>query len=342
MLELNEILKDNANYVVNPKGSNKKLSSGSKKKKSSNVHPSPDRHHDQQNQHKNMTSTTAQSNHNKNNDTPSGSNNGDWFQSTANNRKKAVPGVYYSSDDGEENRNGGPENICSNPTLIISRMKEMRQQRLSNSLGKILLFLFGFVFFMMLSNRRQVHQTSSYTQFPSEIMNQNSYGASSNIENMNLQNQPLQQQQAFLNNQETNDMELAKRFMQIQGKISFISSAEALMDASSPQFQALDWIANKDSFMISPENPLLLQRYALAVLYFSTNQATKGWKNTFHWLSGDHECNWKGEGGVRKCNEQNKVIDISLWNNLKGTYVYFSSFSRFFLFHLSLCLTLSP
>lgn len=338
MLELNEILKDNANYVVNPKGSNKKLSSGSKKKKSSNVHPSPDRHHDQQNQHKNMTSTTAQSNH-KNNDTPSGSNNGDWFQSTANNRKKAVPGVYYSSDDGEENRNGGPENICSNPTLIISRMKEMRQQRLSNSLGKVLLFLFGFVFFMMLSNRRQVHQTSSYTQFPSEIMNQNSYGAST-IENMNLQNQPLQQQQAFLNNQETNDMVLAKRFMQIQGKISFISSAEALMDASSPQFQALDWIANKDSFMISPENPLLLQRYALAVLYFSTNQATKGWKNTFHWLSGDHECNWKGEGGVRKCNEQNEVIDISLWNNLKGTYVYFSSFSRFFLF-ISFSLTLS-
>ena len=112
-------------------------------------------------------------------------------------------------------------------------------------------------------------------------------------------------------------LNLAKRFMQIQERVRPISGYDALLDATSPQFLALDWIGNRDGYQIDPSDPLLIQRYALAVLYFSTNGLK--WKKPLNWLTDVHECEWKGDGGVRKCNEMGEVTDLSLWNGLSGT-----------------------
>jgi Leucine-rich repeat (LRR) protein len=117
--------------------------------------------------------------------------------------------------------------------------------------------------------------------------------------------------------------------------------------------KALDWIANRDMLRLQLEpynnnnnvdhdhynttatttatattteqQQHIVQRYALAVLYFATTTMEQegavggGWKRELKWLSPVHECEWYGEGGVRKCNHHKQVTDISLWNNLRGT-----------------------
>ena len=44
-----------------------------------------------------------------------------------------------------------------------------------------------------------------------------------------------------------------------------------------------------------------------------------GWKQRLHFLSELHECDWNGNGGVRSCDSEGYVMDLSLWNNLRGT-----------------------
>ena len=43
-----------------------------------------------------------------------------------------------------------------------------------------------------------------------------------------------------------------------------------------------------------------------------------GWKRRHHFLSDKHECDWSDGGGVRSCDEKGYVLDLSLWNNLRG------------------------
>lgn len=80
----------------------------------------------------------------------------------------------------------------------------------------------------------------------------------------------------------------------------------------SPQYQALHWIANIDTVQRSISDPLLIQRYVLAVLYFATGGHTKHWAKQMEWLQPIHECDWKDEGGVRSCDSDKYVVDISL------------------------------
>mmetsp|Transcript_20378 Transcript_20378/g.31455 ORF Transcript_20378/g.31455 Transcript_20378/m.31455 type:complete len:528 (+) Transcript_20378:82-1665(+) len=120
-----------------------------------------------------------------------------------------------------------------------------------------------------------------------------------------------------------------------------ISTHESLTTVGSPQFRALDWIANHDEAQLTIESNInggtnnevssldagdrLVQRFVLAVLYFSTNLSSstntnEGWKKKrHHWLSSKHECEWKTDGGVRSCDSNKRVTDISIWNNLVGT-----------------------
>ena len=107
-----------------------------------------------------------------------------------------------------------------------------------------------------------------------------------------------------------------QRFTAIRGVLLTISTKESLSQLHTPQMKALDWIANRDSLQLEPDSNHLLQRYALAVLYFSTSEL--GWKREMHWLSPLHECEWKAEGGVRACDSNQYITDVSLWNNLKG------------------------
>ena len=80
------------------------------------------------------------------------------------------------------------------------------------------------------------------------------------------------------------------------------SDGKVLDDTSSPQYKAMFWLSEEDALRVTPDSSNFLQRFALAVLYYSTNgdEWTKCSKdaddcdNKKHYLSDKHECNWYG------------------------------------------------
>lgn len=90
---------------------------------------------------------------------------------------------------------------------------------------------------------------------------------------------------------------------------------ENLEDELSPQYQALCWLLSgfKESKITMPDG-VIIQRYALAVLYFSTEG--DDWHRKKNWLSDESACDWYGiscdnfYGAITK-------IDLSS-NNLFG------------------------
>ncbi|EJK73505.1 hypothetical protein THAOC_04868 [Thalassiosira oceanica] len=69
----------------------------------------------------------------------------------------------------------------------------------------------------------------------------------------------------------------------------------------TPQRKALNWLAFEDGMRLTPDNDhwikKIVQRYALATFYFSTNGQT--WDNSYHFLTEIDECNWNGK--VKNC-----------------------------------------
>jgi len=113
------------------------------------------------------------------------------------------------------------------------------------------------------------------------------------------------------------EIHYSERFLVIKEILKNYSNVDSLEDKRSPQYKALDWIANRDMYQIDPMLPLFIQRYTLAVLYYSTNGPIT-WKASKNFLSPIHECNWQNNGGVRKCDDDGRVTDVSLWNGLTG------------------------
>lgn len=71
-----------------------------------------------------------------------------------------------------------------------------------------------------------------------------------------------------------------------------ITPLSTLTDPTTPQYAALDWLANKDSgaSYSSADDVRILQRYVLATLYYSTGGAN--WNKSYGFLSDEHECKW--------------------------------------------------
>jgi len=103
-----------------------------------------------------------------------------------------------------------------------------------------------------------------------------------------------------------------------------ISNPATFNDTSSPQYQALDWMANSGdgadmilSESIQGATPYIIQRYILAVLYYSTTGV--GWNKQYDFLTNTNECEW-GVGAnngfnVIDCNNDGFVTLINLWQN---------------------------
>jgi hypothetical protein len=89
-----------------------------------------------------------------------------------------------------------------------------------------------------------------------------------------------------------------------------VSDAEALQDDSSPQFLALRWLANNDTMVLDLDSTcpaILVERYVLAVLYFSTSGL-----DVLNFLSASSICEWNNEDGGVDCNEDDLVVALFL------------------------------
>jgi hypothetical protein len=95
-----------------------------------------------------------------------------------------------------------------------------------------------------------------------------------------------------------------------------VLDAEALQDDSSPQFQALGWLANDDTAVLDLDSTspvILVERYLLAVLCFASSG--EGWLDQLNFLSASSVCGWNdgddGDTGVF-CNVGNVVVRLDL------------------------------
>lgn len=92
----------------------------------------------------------------------------------------------------------------------------------------------------------------------------------------------------------------------------------------SPQYEAFEWVANDPDYMnLSVQR--IVQRWAMAVFYFSTNGESWDENATIQaenaWLSDSHECHWYAASDEEnKCNDDEEIIEIHLSNTgLAGT-----------------------
>ena len=97
---------------------------------------------------------------------------------------------------------------------------------------------------------------------------------------------------------------------------------QALVNIHTPQFRAYAWLVTDSSYAQGYTTQRLLQRYALATLYHSTNGPL--WRNSDKWMSLSDECDWYGVSGCQKNStittiNSNSVSSIDLKaNRLSG------------------------
>lgn len=103
--------------------------------------------------------------------------------------------------------------------------------------------------------------------------------------------------------------------LSIYGEVLLPGVQVSAMDQSSAEYKGLQFIATEDTFGLEPtKDPRLLERFALAVLYYSTNGA--GWTDSFRWLTGADHCNWHQVN----CNAEDRVTKLDgTLNNVTGT-----------------------
>lgn len=120
-----------------------------------------------------------------------------------------------------------------------------------------------------------------------------------------------------------------------------VSYPETLTDPTSPQSRAVNWLTTADDGGGNGAAAIIIadttneaeaeahrrvrQRYALAVLYYSTGGGDGFWKERYGFLDATrHECEWGSDllnngWTALECNDADEVVLINLWqNNLSG------------------------
>ena len=118
-----------------------------------------------------------------------------------------------------------------------------------------------------------------------------------------------------------------------------LSNVSGVITPGTPQGEALNWILYEDPLEVCPGNDCqLIQRYALAVMYFSTNGDL--WFNCgengecvepsnpdgkcnppVRWLSGNNECDWCGN----TCNQDKCMTKVDIGKCETAAYLDFGS-----------------
>jgi hypothetical protein len=90
-----------------------------------------------------------------------------------------------------------------------------------------------------------------------------------------------------------------------------VTDAEILISSETPQGKAGTWLLISDPASVDPcTYPTLLQRYALATLYFATEG--DDWIDNTEWLLGEHECNWEKVS----CDESLETTELMLGTSI--------------------------
>jgi hypothetical protein len=94
----------------------------------------------------------------------------------------------------------------------------------------------------------------------------------------------------------------------------------ALQTPSTPQNMAFNWLAANNTDLGTYANEKIIQRYALATLYFSTNG--ESWDTNAFWLDNGEECGkWQdySDDGTVSCTDAGAVIHLDFTgNNVNG------------------------
>jgi len=113
------------------------------------------------------------------------------------------------------------------------------------------------------------------------------------------------------------------------------SASTSFSDSSSPQSQSLDWILSDPFSSDGLSEDRLVQRFAMATLYYSTNG--NNWDHG-GWVESKNECDWDNDNdGVRRCSQEFMLVGLDLlFDSLFGripievgllTHLKFLSFS---------------
>lgn len=114
----------------------------------------------------------------------------------------------------------------------------------------------------------------------------------------------------------------------IRNELERVIPPQMLNNEITPHWHAMDWIINEDPQQRDRNHPLLLQRFMVALFYFSTTTQERPWiscnpsnreigedgvclyksKPSIRWLSAAHECRWAGI----VCNFLNETVGINL------------------------------
>jgi hypothetical protein len=95
----------------------------------------------------------------------------------------------------------------------------------------------------------------------------------------------------------------------------------ALATPLTPQNKAVNWLAVNNTNLDSYSDKRKIQRFALGVLYYSTNGTN--WSNNTGWLTNENECDWYHASSFSFCDDNGTIVDLDLYddsgNNLVGT-----------------------
>ena len=98
------------------------------------------------------------------------------------------------------------------------------------------------------------------------------------------------------------NIEDQQRINDIKSKCIELSGENAICHHNTPQYLAMNWLIDDDTWMLEDSSPDFIQRYVIAVLYFSLGPI--GWVDSF-WLSPKQdECLIIGV----ECNYESKKI----------------------------------
>ncbi|GAX09263.1 hypothetical protein FisN_17Lh006 [Fistulifera solaris] len=104
--------------------------------------------------------------------------------------------------------------------------------------------------------------------------------------------------------------------LKLLSSVSF-DAGVALRNVSTPQYAAYTWLSQDES-LPDYSDDRLIQRYALAAIYFSTDG--DGWSQKTGWLGDGYECKWYMRSSIGSCDLLGRIVSLNLgFNDIEGT-----------------------